>query len=614
MRWLSTFFYCLLFGAGLAQAAEKLSPAELAYRRVQFAPQELRSQALAQLKTLAPTDPRRADWLAVAGDVACVLSLGAEAVKWSDEGLAMPNLTKLQTHRLTMARTCGSTSSGDAAAMLVLLDRVLKDTPASENAALADIHAARGVLYNTLENYETSLDELYKALRFAPLKDARTIRADVLVSIAYVQHQSNAFVEAEQNFREALADLLPQASSVRLSIVQFRLASLMIKQGVREEEAKQLMRDSRDTAQKVGDLQGVAYSDYGLGKLAFRHKDYAAAERYMNAAKPVFEGAGDHQTVGWVYLYLGRMGLANKRYPQALAAADSAVASSVKIKDETLERTALELRSKIKAATGNKDAAYDDLLLSNNMNEKIVERQQKKLVLDLQSRFDIQKQSQDNIILKQKGALQEAELVRRRQQQEVYLAATVALGFALVAAVLAWWHRIRHGAILKKMAETDVLTGLVNRRCLMERMTREFARSRRHHLDLTMAVIDIDFFKKVNDTYGHAAGDEVLRELARTALQGLRIDDVLARLGGEEFVLMMPHTDEKGALIVIDRIRTRILQMNCPLLEGAPLPTFSAGLALMSAGDASAEGMLERADQALYAAKENGRNRTETAV
>ncbi|WP_181373065.1 GGDEF domain-containing protein [Massilia glaciei] len=605
---------CLFFGTGLAQAAGLAQPAERAYGRVQFAPQEVRSQALTQLKTLAPSDPLRADWLAVAGDTACVLSLGAEAVKWSTEGLAMPNLTNRQTHRLTMARTCGSTASGESAAMLAMLDRVLQATAPSDNAALADIHAARGVLYNTLENYETSLDELYKALRIAPLKDARTIRADVLVSIAYVQHQSNAFDEAEQNFRAALDNLRGQPPSVRLSIAQFRLASLNIKRGVREEEAKILMRDSRETAQKVGDLQGVAYSDYGLGKLAFRHNDLAAAERYMNAAKPVFESAGDQQTVGWVHLYLGRMGLANKRYPQALAAANSAFASSVKIKDETLERTSLELRSKIKAATGNKDGAYDDLLLSKNMNEKIVERQQRKIVLDLQSRFDIQKQSQDNIILKQKGALQEAELVRRRQQQEVYLAATVALAFALIAAVLAWWHRIRHGAILKRMAETDVLTGLVNRRCLMERMAREFARSRRHHLDLTMAVIDIDFFKKVNDTYGHHAGDEVLRELARTALQGLRIDDVLARLGGEEFVLMMPHTDQQGALIVIDRIRTRILQMNCPLLQGAALPTFSAGLAVMSAGDASADGMLERADLALYAAKEKGRNRTEIAA
>jgi diguanylate cyclase (GGDEF)-like protein len=161
----------------------------------------------------------------------------------------------------------------------------------------------------------------------------------------------------------------------------------------------------------------------------------------------------------------------------------------------------------------------------------------------------------------------------------------------------------QQSAKVRQLSQTDELTGLANRRAWSVELPRAIEHARRHNTQLSVAMIDLDRFKLFNDTYGHPAGDRLLKSAAAAWAERLRSVDYLARYGGEEFIVLLPGADSAQALAVIDRLR-----------EGTPLgQTFSSGVATWDGTETSDE-LVARADTGLYAAKENGRNRIELAA
>jgi two-component system cell cycle response regulator len=160
-------------------------------------------------------------------------------------------------------------------------------------------------------------------------------------------------------------------------------------------------------------------------------------------------------------------------------------------------------------------------------------------------------------------------------------------------------------------AITDALTGLHNRRYMETHLGSLVQRAAARGKPLTILVLDIDFFKSVNDTYGHDAGDDVLREFAVRLRKSIRGIDLACRMGGEEFVVVMPDTDMAVATMVAERLRRRIAAEPFTIEQGGRRVevTISIGLAVLGGDDDHPAGMLKRADQALYRAKRDGRNR-----
>ncbi len=163
------------------------------------------------------------------------------------------------------------------------------------------------------------------------------------------------------------------------------------------------------------------------------------------------------------------------------------------------------------------------------------------------------------------------------------------------------------------MATTDVLTGLLNRREFNRRISEEFARAKRHKSQLSLALFDIDFFKKINDTYGHNAGDTILRELGLFITNNTRTSDIAARYGGEEFALILPETSQLKAYELLDRLRQLVEEETFNKLEKPVKATISVGVAQVDLSDKAPIDFCGRADKALYKAKESGRNRVERA-
>jgi diguanylate cyclase len=165
---------------------------------------------------------------------------------------------------------------------------------------------------------------------------------------------------------------------------------------------------------------------------------------------------------------------------------------------------------------------------------------------------------------------------------------------------------------IEELAELDELTGSLNRRSIMRALDEEIARAQRLNNPCSVALIDLDWFKRINDAYGHPTGDEVLRTFAITVFANIRTIDKFGRYGGEEFLLLLPDTTEQEAAQMLDRLRLIVSELDWSAFSAGMRVTISAGVTTLRR-DENTDTLLARADRALYASKAGGRNRITSA-
>jgi diguanylate cyclase (GGDEF)-like protein/PAS domain S-box-containing protein len=165
---------------------------------------------------------------------------------------------------------------------------------------------------------------------------------------------------------------------------------------------------------------------------------------------------------------------------------------------------------------------------------------------------------------------------------------------------------------LRRLATTDTLTKLPNRRHFLECLESDLNQAKRYKRPFSLIMLDIDHFKSVNDTYGHDSGDKVLETFAQICLETVRQTDTPGRIGGEEFAVVLPETDNKAAVILAKRLRKNIESATIGLPGGEEISiTASIGVVSLTENDDSSDSLIKNADQALYEAKRKGRNRVE---
>ena len=204
--------------------------------------------------------------------------------------------------------------------------------------------------------------------------------------------------------------------------------------------------------------------------------------------------------------------------------------------------------------------------------------------------------------------LEEEGLLTPTRVQSLYVGSNALMLLALgMGLILLAGDRLR--AEFEHIASHDPLTQVLTRRVFMDACQQELARCRRHGRSMALLLLDIDHFKAINDTHGHQTGDHVLVDFSRRIAGLLRRPDLLARFGGEEFVLLLPETSQEEAVAVAGRILARVAEP----AEGLPSITVSIGVATNRPDEAEIDALLARADRALYKAKDAGRNRVEVA-
>jgi diguanylate cyclase (GGDEF)-like protein len=165
---------------------------------------------------------------------------------------------------------------------------------------------------------------------------------------------------------------------------------------------------------------------------------------------------------------------------------------------------------------------------------------------------------------------------------------------------------------LRSMAFQDGLTGLFNHRFFQESMDKELSKAIRYQRPFSLIMLDLDYFKKINDRYGHPAGDAVLKSISETINQTVRRSDIVSRYGGEEFAIVLPETQLKGAVILAERLRKNVEQLAVKAGDATIRMTISLGLTIWEPASTVTEkaDIIEAADKALYASKSSGRNKT----
>jgi diguanylate cyclase (GGDEF)-like protein len=252
--------------------------------------------------------------------------------------------------------------------------------------------------------------------------------------------------------------------------------------------------------------------------------------------------------------------------------------------------------------------AYDDLQEYLNRYTAANDAASVKQGGALRARFATDREVERNTSLKRE--LESSREKTKLQSEELRWNAVLAVLGAAVITLLGYFlfANLRYRAQLVVLANQDPLTGLPNRRRTAELAVTALESARAGGEPLTIAVIDMDHFKSINDRCGHGAGDHVLKEFARASREALRSTDILGRWGGEEFLLVMPNTPIEVAHASLERLRTRMFGIRLPSTGNGLKVSLSAGLAFCDESTRLLEDLIARADAALYIAKNEGRD------
>lgn len=392
--------------------------------------------------------------------------------------------------------------------------------------------------------------------------------------------------------------------TLTLSVSRYLRGVILIQ--MHEYDAAMLaFNNARALSVTIGDQQGVAFSDMRICQVQIELHNLPVARSRCQNALGIFKAAGSIDVVKQTRSLLAHIDLDEGHAASALATLDDILSNGATDMPPREVAPLFKLRARAQAARGNFPAAYADLDEYAQRYTTTNETRRVQQAAALRARFETDREIDRNVALKRE--LLQSQLRQLEMQRRTMVAIVAgALVIALLTAMLLI--NRRHRRQLAALANVDALTGLPNRRYAAQLASDELARAAANGQALTLALIDLDHFKIINDQSGHAAGDQVLKEFAQVARESLRASDTFGRWGGEEFLVVMPDTTLDVAMAVVERLRTRALAIAIPSSTSGLRVSLSAGLATNEAGAHSLDVLVARADAALYRAKSDGRN------
>ncbi|HKR66919.1 MAG TPA: tetratricopeptide repeat-containing diguanylate cyclase [Thermoanaerobaculia bacterium] len=365
--------------------------------------------------------------------------------------------------------------------------------------------------------------------------------------------------------------------------------------------------------QKLAADADIAYTRRALGAAVMKQGRTKEALSHFNDALAFYTAQGNAGNIAWVKQFRGMAYRRLGRSSEALRDLDAARAYFESEKNARYLEKNTEETSLVYEQLGDWRNAYDFRKRYGALQQELAVARRDELSSRLRVEFDAEKKEHENRALARENALRAAALHDAQQNQRLQLAVIILTALLATALALLFWRQVVNTRRMRAMAMTDELTRLPNRRHILAALEIVFAEAKRHAQRVALIVLDIDRFKRINDTYGHAAGDEVLKAVARTCRLSLRPSDQLGRIGGEEFliVLQAPATAEQ-ANEVAERLRTSVEQLDVSSIDKDLRITISLGVWITN--DYDAKTAIAAADELLYRAKESGRNRVETAV
>ena len=428
----------------------------------------------------------------------------------------------------------------------------------------------------------------------------------------YADSRVGEYDKAVEYYRQVLAQNQAAGNQAGISTAYFNLGTTLDTKGDAA-AALPYFRRSLEIERQRGDAAEVAYVEHAMGSALVRAGRPAEALRWLDAALVYYVGQRDVDGVARARLSRGIALRALGRPADALAELDTARTYFDSIGNPRFLEKLHGERAQALAATGEWRGAYDARGEQMRMQAALAEQLKQEHTSRLRVQFDTEKKEAENLALVRENRLRGQALAagaRVRRLQAIVLALAAGIMAVLVALVV---RHVSSARQLRTMAMTDELTRLPNRRHLLAVAHARLDEAARAGTPFSVLALDVDHFKRINDTFGHEAGDAVLRRVAQACRAALRHDDHIGRTGGEEFVVVLPHADAAQAVEVAERLRGAVERLDWSEVDPALRVTVSVGAAQRAAEDADFAALARRADDSLYRAKQTGRNRVELA-
>jgi diguanylate cyclase (GGDEF)-like protein len=477
---------------------------------------------------------------------------------------------------------------------------------------LASALAQRGELAYYRGEFTRALADLDRSYRMELELGRESRQRYVLNAIAnlYADARVAAYDKAIEYYRQILAAHQRSGNLGEQATAHFNLGSTLERKAdwagalAEYEQAAEIDRERNEADELAYDERTIANLLVKLGR----------AEEAIGRIEPVvrhYAETGDQELLAHARLTRGIARRARGDLRGALADLDAAAERFRAGGNARFLARVEEERAEALAAGGDPAGAFAARTEQARLERALAEAMRDENTSRLRVQFDTEKKEAENAALALENelrgrALADAARIRRLQRLVIALAAML---LVLVGALAV--RQIAKARRMHVLAMTDELTRLPNRRAFMARAAELLALARRGREPLALLALDIDHFKRINDTHGHDAGDRVLQRVAHAARSALRPGDLMGRTGGEEFLALLPRAAMEEGAEIAERLRRAVAAIDLADVEPSLRATVSVGVARCGAEESSLDAALRRADEALYRAKQNGRNRVD---
>jgi len=587
--------------------------------RLQMMVAEDATKALKQTQSLLRTlkhaplrDPtlnasRKAALYAVQAEAYGILELDTDARKSASQGLALATDDHDPVHlELLMAYAQSVYEKTGLASAIEAIEAARMVQPRGSTADTC-LLISRGLLEHREDRADLAIVTLTQAYRasIAPaVTEAHITSADYL---SIVLRSMGDYTQALQLNQEKIDWDTAHDATMSLSVSRF-MRGQILKLMQNYKAAITEYAEARKLSVSLGDKLGIAFADQRICEAHIELGQLTLAQQECANAMRIFGSARTSDALKETQALQARIDLGSGHPDQALAILNKVLDHNGA--DLTPRHVApmYEWRARTNAALHNYRDAYADLQEYVKRYTVANDAERNRQATAQRARFETDREVERNASLQRELALSQEQ--SHRQAQQLRWNAMVVLMGILVIALLMYFLAVnrRYRQQLVQLAQEDSLTGLPNRRRTAELAEAALQSARTEQRPLTIAIIDLDHFKVINDRCGHATGDYVLKAFARAGREVLRETDILGRWGGEEFLLVMPNTPVEFALASLERLRSLVFAIPLPSSGDGLHVSLSAGLAACDKDTRSLEDLIAHADAALYTAKKEGRD------
>lgn len=473
---------------------------------------------------------------------------------------------------------------------------------------VATIHMQLGYSNYLNNNNALAVEYFEKAFNIFEKLDHKYGLSSVYNALANVYSADGDKDLALAYFNKSLEISISFDDDLTASVLYYNIA-LTYSAMKRYDLAVESLLNSMQLSRKLEDVLGLAYSQNSLAYIYIEQKRFAEADELLQSSARVFKSQGEMGMYFDTLLSLldssisqHNVELANVYYDQAKPLADT-------YESQQYPSFFLKLTAGLYALKGEYEQAYQLQRDYNDALAEFNEVQRSKRVDELLIQFDSKAKAVENDLLSKENELHELKLEQQSNRTLFWLLVSLMAVVAVFVTAYLLYIQVQHRNRYQRMALRDHLTNAPNRRAILQYANERYEEAKQTGMTLTLALIDLDYFKKFNDRYGHEVGDEVLISFALSCKKVLRKQDRYGRYGGEEWLLVLSDTNKDEVAEIFTRLR---LQYNREPIEGVPEDTelcFSMGVAQYDKTiDHSLQSMINRADVNLYKAKAQGRD------